>query len=130
MRISIFFFIIVLRSFESFKLNPRLAREIGPMISSLTGSHISGDDKKSFDSNYTSLPLGLWGGRLGVLLLDSINELFLENLKLLKQDLNDTNEWFPYPNDTDALEVEFNSQKAFMNLHHTYARKSVYREGE
>jgi hypothetical protein len=95
------------------------------MVRNLTDSLSSNDDRKTkekyFDTNYTSLPLGIWGGRLGVLFRDSINELFFENIKLLKEELIEG--IIPHDSDIEAMNLELDSQKAFMNLHHVYARK-------
>jgi hypothetical protein len=112
-----------MHSLESYQLDPRLARKIGDMVSNLTQVN----EKKHFNANYTSLPLGLWGGRLGVLFRDSVHELFFENLKLQKEGFNDLsnncNEETTNNKDIEAMDLELDSHKAFMNLHYVYARK-------
>lgn len=127
---------------EENELNPRLARKLGDMVSTVFNEHkqepFDSDTqheiekkKKHFDTNYTSLPLGIWGGRLGVMFRDSITDLFFEynenaDLNSLHSDdgsISSLSDGIPYNKDVEAMVKEMESQKAFMNLYHVYARK-------
>lgn len=135
-------FLLVFQTMESYNLNPRLARKIGDLVSDIFESHkqepldqdsdnIRRKKKKHFDSNYTSLPLGVWGGRLGVMFRDSINDLFFDfsahdNVDLeasCEGSINSFSDTTPYNSDIETMDKEMDSQKTFMNLHHVYVRK-------
>lgn len=103
-------------------LNPRLARNIGDMVSSVfnTSSQVPSETdsdnikkhkKEHFNSNYTSLPLGVWGGRLGVMFRDDLFEIFSSFETLTEQVI-------------DTVSKEMEVRKSFMNLHHVYAQKN------
>lgn len=107
---------------EQQNLNPHLARKLGDMVSSVFNkpsqephntdtTDIRNHKKEHFNSNYTSLPLGFWGGRLGVMFRDDINEIFSS---------------FEEPNDQEieTMNKEMEARKSFMNLHHVYAQKN------
>jgi hypothetical protein len=125
---------------ESNNLNPRLARKLTKMITSAFNVPDQEPlDKKSpekdFHANYTSLPLGVWGGRLGVMFRDDINDLFeyfqinpdeesdLEDRKIeMSSSENESNDPLFF-NNIETMEEELESQKSFMNLYHVYVRK-------
>ncbi|KAI8094455.1 hypothetical protein BDF21DRAFT_408785 [Thamnidium elegans] len=144
----------VFRSMEQYNLNPRLARKLGDMVSdqfNIPSQKPSSNDtnktkqykKEHFNTNYTSLPLGLWGGKLGVMFRDDINDLF-ENFELNQQEscprhrvqLQRTDSSSSYNNEDDdennillpeeieVMDNEMESKKSFMNLHHVYAQKN------
>ncbi|CEP13806.1 hypothetical protein [Parasitella parasitica] len=132
----------VFQTMESHDLNPRLARKLGDLTSSIFESHnqepLDQDSdhtrrrkKKHFDSKYTSLPLGVWGGRLGVIFRDSINDLFMDFIQHGDIDsaasdrgsISSSSDGIPYNEDIEIMNRELDSRKAFMNLHHVYARK-------
>lgn len=112
-----------MKDMEQHNLNPRLARKLGEMVSTVFNkpSQEPKDDdstntknlkKEHFNSNYTSLPLGVWGGRLGVMFRDDINEIFTS---------------FEGHNEQryETLGKEMQARKSFMNLHHVYAQKNA-----
>ncbi|KAI8636309.1 hypothetical protein BD408DRAFT_426345, partial [Parasitella parasitica] len=133
----------VFQMMESHDLNPRLARKLGDLTSDVFESHkqepLDQDSdqtrrrkKKHFGSNYISLPLGVWGGKLGVIFRDSINDLFMDFIQHVDLDSvasdrgsisSSSSDGIPYNDDIETMNTELDSQKAFMNLHHVYARK-------
>lgn len=129
---------VVFRSMENNNLNPRLARKLGDMVSDVFDEHkeepLDSDiEKRSrhFNTNYTSLPLGIWGGRLGVMFRDCITDFFfdynenaeLDSLQSYEGSISSLSDGIPYNKDIEAMIKEMESQKAFMNLYHVYARK-------
>jgi hypothetical protein len=91
-------------------------------------------NKKVFDAGYTSMPLGLWGGHMGVLFRDDINELFqvLELYAELHREekYNDENEDASdessvISHSIEAMDEELEARKAFMNLHHAFIQKMM-----
>ncbi|KAI9259118.1 hypothetical protein EDC94DRAFT_521197, partial [Helicostylum pulchrum] len=151
----------VFRSMEQHNLNPRLARKLGDMVSdqfNLPSQKPSSNDtnktkqykKEHFNTNYTSLPLGLWGGKLGVMFRDDINDLF-ENFELNLQESScprhrtrqlqptdssssyntsedDNASNIPQPEEIEMMDNEMESKKSFMNLYHVYAQKNNLQE--
>ncbi|GAN08826.1 type 11 methyltransferase [Mucor ambiguus] len=131
----------VFQTMEAHNLNPRLARKIGDLTSAIFDTHrqesLDQDTDqirrkmKNCNSNYTSLPLGVWGGRLGVMFRDSINDLFTDFCLHDDKDIETSHDGsissfsddIPYDEDIEAMDKEMDSQKAFMNMHHVYVRK-------
>lgn len=128
---------------ETHNLNPRLARKLADLVSDIFESHkqepldqdsdqIRRKKKKHFDANYTSLPLGVWGGTLGVIFRDSINDLFfdfsvhddLDSEASFEDSISSMSDANPYNQDIETMDKEVDLHKSFMNLHHVYARKS------
>lgn len=132
---------------ETNKLNPRLARKLTKMVSHVFNvvpdqdSTTKTTDK--FHAEYTSLPLGVWGGKLGVMFRDDINDLF-EYFQINPDEASDSeddsnnnrkielsgsenesiNDPFFYEN-IETMEEELETQKSFMNLYHVYIRKNL-----
>ncbi|CAO3594349.1 unnamed protein product [Absidia cylindrospora] len=78
----------------------------------------------SYQVNYTSLPLGVWGGRLGVLFRDDFYDA-LDALDIVTPMDRYGNalvdeEW---QTKMDMLDDELDSQKAFMNLYQIFVQK-------
>ncbi|KAI7898405.1 uncharacterized protein BX663DRAFT_525178 [Cokeromyces recurvatus] len=128
------------RAMETHNLNPRLARSLGLMIPTMF-EHPSGHDaammerrkgSSDFEANYVSLPLGVWGGRLGVMFRDSIVDFFTDFQEHMDADslasydgsVSSVSDGIPYDKDIETMLLEMESQKAFMNLHYVYAKKS------
>jgi hypothetical protein len=123
---------------ESHSLNPRMTRKLSDMIYNVVfqNTNVNKEDKKQFNDNYISLPLGLWGGRLGVMFRDDINDLF-EYFEVDREGLDSTTttdvqlssesdiDGQVYYKDIETMDEEMETQKAFMNLHHIYARKFI-----
>jgi hypothetical protein len=115
-------------------LKPRMARKLGDMVSDIFHTHdqetLDSDPnstylnkKKHFDTNYTSLPLGVWGGKLGVMFRDDINDLY-EFFKINQgEDTSDEEGGMPFYKEIETMDDEMETQKAFMNLYHVYVRK-------
>ncbi|KAI8882985.1 hypothetical protein K501DRAFT_250359 [Backusella circina FSU 941] len=125
----------VFRAMEERGLSPVLA----PKLSNILLKAFSVKDQNSnttFDTGYTSMPLGLWGGRMGVLFRDDINELF-QVLELYTElhyeekyeneddtdDKSDQNSVISHS--IEAMDEELEVRKAFMNLHTTFIQKMV-----
>ncbi|KAL7320558.1 hypothetical protein PS15m_000436 [Mucor circinelloides] len=132
----------VFQTMETHNLNPRLARKLGDLTSDIFDTHrqepldqdtdqIRRKKKKHYSSNYTSLPLGVWGGRLGVMFRDNINDLFTDFCLHDDQDteasydgsISSLSDAIPYNEDIETMDKEMDSQKSFMNMHHVYVRK-------
>ncbi|KAI9315613.1 hypothetical protein BX666DRAFT_326725 [Dichotomocladium elegans] len=59
---------------ESRSLDPKLARQLDTMVTKLAEA---GDDfQVLYHGNYASFPLGIWGGRIGVMFRDDFRGLF------------------------------------------------------
>jgi hypothetical protein len=127
---------------ETRNLNPRLARKLADLVFDIFDTHkqepldqdsdqTRGKKKKHFEANYTSLPLGVWGGTLGVIFRDSINELFfdlsvrddLDSEASYEDSISRISDAIPYNQDIETMDNEMDLQKSFMNLHHVYVRK-------
>lgn len=89
---------------ENESLDPRLARHLEDLIEKNTSI--------SCKSKYISLPLGVWGGRLGVMFRDDIHQLY-EKIILL----SDNNEAAAFEYKLELLDNELEANRAFMNLH-------------
>jgi hypothetical protein len=96
---------------ESKQLDPRLARRLQDLI-------MDREDVTS-EIKYISLPLGVWGGKLGVMFRDDIHTL----IESFQQDVADqkdnkkcrTEDELNYK--MDIMDNEMDSNRAFMNLH-------------
>lgn len=122
---------------EANNLNPRLARNLGNLVSEVfvnkrSDEEVSKKDKrKHFYANYTSLPMGVWGGRLGVMFRDDINDL-IEYFQVHQSDhtADMSNSETEYPTelnfeDIKTMEEEMECEKSFMNLYHVYTKKII-----
>ncbi|KAI8381353.1 S-adenosyl-L-methionine-dependent methyltransferase [Radiomyces spectabilis] len=101
----------VIHVMESRSLDPRLARRLHDLFDI------------SVKSNYTSLPLGVWGGRLGVMFRDDVHDLidsFQTAVAELKQ--TETRDDQQLEAEFELMDEEMELQRAFMNLHHCFAQ--------
>ncbi|KAL0097678.1 hypothetical protein J3Q64DRAFT_1714730 [Phycomyces blakesleeanus] len=107
----------VIHVIESRSLDPRLARRLQDFFHDLKQLGQS-------TSAYTSLPLGVWGGRLGVMFREDVETLF-NIFQPSVADLNDTTERSEQDMDHQFEKVnrEMEQSRAFMNLHYAYAQK-------
>lgn len=90
-------------------MDPRLARHLPDLII---------DTNIQSESRYISLPLGLWGGKLGVMFRDDVHtliETFQSDIAEQKGKLCRTEVELEYK--TDVMDLELDSNRAFMNLH-------------
>lgn len=103
---------------ESKSLDPRLARRLKDLFGDGHDRHVM------YHGSYSSLPLGVWGGRLGVMFREDIHRLF-ELFEPAVAEFNGT----PVRTDKElesafeSMDAEMESQWAFMNMHHAYAQK-------
>lgn len=94
---------------ESKGLDPRLARNLQDLITR--------EDMHS-EIKYISLPLGVWGGKLGVIFRDDVHALiesFQKEIAQFKEKQERTEDELEYK--TDIMDIELDSNHAFMNLH-------------
>ncbi|KAI7887669.1 uncharacterized protein EV154DRAFT_520377 [Mucor mucedo] len=99
----------VFKVIESKGLDPRLARNLQDLITQ--------EDMHS-EIKYISLPLGVWGGKLGVLFRDDVHTLiesFQKEIAQFKEKQERTEDELEYK--TDIMDMEMDSNRAFMNLH-------------
>ncbi|KAI9271047.1 hypothetical protein EDC94DRAFT_596946, partial [Helicostylum pulchrum] len=99
----------VIKAIESKQLDPRLARHLPDLII---------DTDIYSESRYISLPLGLWGGKLGVMFRDDVHTLiesFQSDIAEQKGKSCRTEVELEYK--TDVMDIELDSNRAFMNLH-------------
>ncbi|KAI8384627.1 uncharacterized protein BYT42DRAFT_268434 [Radiomyces spectabilis] len=109
---------IVVRKMKSRSIDPQVATHLQDFFfNELLGQpRIRGD---GYSTHYISLPLGVWGGRLGVMFRDDLHDIieYWEE----EDDAIRTNQ--ELDSALDTLDVELEREKAFMNLHYVYAQK-------
>ncbi|KAI7861023.1 hypothetical protein BDC45DRAFT_493337 [Circinella umbellata] len=113
----------VIHLMESRSLDPHFARYLQDLfffhelVEQMHQQH--GD---AYHAKYTSLPLGLWGGRIGTIFLNDLRDL-IETVHAREQ--NDYDPWTDRRMKAmlERVEEEFETHWAFMNLHHAYAQK-------
>ncbi|KAI7874718.1 hypothetical protein K492DRAFT_240693 [Lichtheimia hyalospora FSU 10163] len=127
----------VIHAMENKSLDPRLARQLNSVVGVLSQP---GDPYRMlYHGNYKSLPLGVWGGRLGVMFRDDVRSLFerfrsIVAEKQQQQHQQQQDEYSLEAQDVkhdhhtpdsvlEQLDADMDSQRAFMNLHYTYAQK-------
>ncbi|KAG0741159.1 hypothetical protein G6F62_011546 [Rhizopus arrhizus] len=82
----------IMEEVELNSLDPRLARRLGDLVE---------DERKRHEVKYISLPLGIWGGKLGVMFKDDLHSL----IEII---LNEQ---------VQEVDKELDLNRAFMNLH-------------
>lgn len=100
----------MIKAIESKSLDPRLARRLQDLI--MDREDITSEIK------YISLPLGVWGGKLGVMFRDDVHTLiesFQEDIADQKEKKCRTEDELDYK--LDIMDNELDSNRAFMNLH-------------
>jgi hypothetical protein len=104
---------IVITVIESKSLDPRMARRLQDLVTEEHQNALA-----STEAKYISLPLGVWGGRLGVMFRDDIHTL-IESYQYHVAELNKkpcrTEDELEYK--MDIMDNEMDSNHAFMNLH-------------
>ncbi|KAI8987976.1 hypothetical protein BDF20DRAFT_832861 [Mycotypha africana] len=133
----------VFQIMERHNINPRLARKLSSLVqniferedqkpSPIDTREMLQKKQQRFYMNYTSLPIGKWGGKLGVLFRDAINDLYLD-IKMhecadsdvsYEGSVSSLSDAIPYDSDIETMARELESRKAFMNIYHVYVRKS------
>lgn len=101
----------VIKVLESKNLDPRLARKLQEVIVDETAVTL-------FQIKYISLPLGVWGGKLGVMFRDDVHALitsFQGEVATLKEKACRSEDELEYK--MDQMDAELDSNRAFMNLH-------------
>ncbi|CAO3624059.1 unnamed protein product [Cunninghamella blakesleeana] len=107
------------------KLDPRLPRHLQDMFFKLLVDQSPTNRQNSYNVMYNSLPLGVWGGRLGVMFRDDIHDI-LDHFHIATTcaDKNGNplteKEW---QSTCDLLDDELEAEMAFMNLYQIYAQK-------
>ncbi|ORX56814.1 hypothetical protein DM01DRAFT_1382245 [Hesseltinella vesiculosa] len=107
----------IIHMLESDDLDPRLARRLPDLWL---------DQGAQAVSWYTSLPIGVWGGRLGIMFREEVHSLF-ESLQpyiaIYSETVCRTDEQMDSL--LDQLDAEMDLQRSFMNLHHCYVQKPL-----
>ncbi|CAO3636411.1 unnamed protein product [Cunninghamella blakesleeana] len=107
----------VIHLMESKSLDPRLARRLPDLLEEAT-LPITG---------YVSLPIGVWGGRLGVMFREEVHLLF-ESVRAYITDDDDKQAECKSDQDLELmlnhLDQEMEIQRSFMNIHYCFAQKS------
>lgn len=109
----------MISAIESQSLDPRLARRLQDLV-------VEQEEKTHIEVKYISLPLGVWGGRLGVMFRDDIHTL-IESYQPEIADLNQK----PVRSETELeykielMDHELDSNRAFMNLHLMVIQKAM-----
>lgn len=136
-RVTLLIRSLVIHAMENKALDPRLARQLNSVVGDLSQP---GDScRLLYHGNYKSLPLGVWGGRLGVMFRDDVRSLFerFRSIVAEKQQQHQHQQQDEYslaaedvnpPQHTpdsvlEQLDADMDSERAFMNLHYTYAQK-------
>lgn len=97
---------------ESKSLDPRLARRLPDLLDETITNEM-------VEAKYISLPLGVWGGRLGVMFRDDVHAL-IESMQIDVADLKENGQVrsdgeLDYK--LDIMDHELDANRAFMNLH-------------
>ncbi|KAI8370028.1 hypothetical protein EDC96DRAFT_502793 [Choanephora cucurbitarum] len=94
----------VIQLYESKKLDPRLARRLIDLV-------VDPSLHLTVKARYVSLPIGVWGGRLGVLFRDDVHHL----MESVQQEIGQTEDELEHKLEMMDKEMEMN--RSFMNLH-------------
>ncbi|ORZ26179.1 hypothetical protein BCR42DRAFT_401747 [Absidia repens] len=96
-----------------------------PPSSSLAKPLSSTNNNNNITAGYTSLPVGVWGGRLGVMFREDVHTL-MESVQVWVSQYKDSEcrSDKDLENELDEMDNEMEIQRSFMNLHHCYAQKS------
>ena len=109
----------MISAIESQSLDPRLARRLQDLVA-------EDQDKTHVEVKYISLPLGVWGGRLGVMFRDDIHVL----IESYQPEIADASQK-PARSDTELdykmelMDHELDANRAFMNLHLMVIQKAM-----
>ncbi|KAI8099762.1 uncharacterized protein BX664DRAFT_256156 [Halteromyces radiatus] len=124
----------VIHMMESRSLDPRLARRLPDILEEIIMESISTSSTTSSTSSnavhitsakYTSLPIGVWGGRLGVMFREDLHTL-MESVQvwISQYKESDCRSDQDLEKELDQMDNEMELQRSFMNLHHCYAQKT------
>ncbi|KAI8378990.1 hypothetical protein BD560DRAFT_389202 [Blakeslea trispora] len=94
----------VIQVCESKQLDPRLARRLADLVD---GSSVS------IKARYISLPIGVWGGRLGVLFREDVHQLIAS----VQHDLSNCRTEDELEESLESMDREMEANRSFMNLH-------------
>ncbi|KAI8054939.1 uncharacterized protein B0P05DRAFT_560825 [Gilbertella persicaria] len=105
----------VISVIESKKLDPRLARRLLDLVSPTITTK----------AKYVSLPIGVWGGRLGVIFRDDIHHL-IESFQPHIAELNSVQcrTEDELESKIEMMDQEVDANRSFMNLHLLFISKS------
>ncbi|KAK4508830.1 uncharacterized protein ATC70_013453 [Mucor velutinosus] len=109
----------VISAIESQSLDPRLARRLQDLV-------VEEKVKTHIEVKYISLPLGVWGGRLGVMFRDDIHALiesYQPEIAEASQKPARSEAELEYK--TELMDHELDSNRAFMNLHLMVIQKAM-----
>lgn len=116
--------LIVIQLMESRSLDPFFARHLQDvflmheLVEQMQQQH--GD---AYHAKYISLPLGVWGGRIGVMFRDDLHDL-VESIQLSQQLADDTEVVYKeFMATLEKVDEELETHHAFMNLYHAYTQK-------
>ena len=101
--------ILVINVIEAKSWNPKLAIQLKKLIT---------DPVVSTEIKFFSLPLGIWGGTLGVMFRDDVHkliELFQEQIAVQNEKRCRTEDELDYK--MEIMDSEMQVNRAFMNLH-------------
>ncbi|KAI9278662.1 hypothetical protein BDA99DRAFT_567346 [Phascolomyces articulosus] len=116
----------VIHVIESKSLDPRLARQLKDIFGNLIRPDQEEEDhyRMLYHGNYASLPLGIWGGRIGVMFREDLHELFeLFQPAIAESNQTETRTELELESAFETMDAEMDLQRAFMNLHFAYAQK-------
>ena len=114
----IFFLVSVIHATEDLKLSPRVARN-------LPGLFPDKSKVSSADTRYLSMPIGMWGGRLGVLFKEDLFMFTKKCQPAVAQARNiqqRTDEEFQ--NEMERVSREVEVYRCFMNFHAYWVEKA------
>lgn len=111
---------LVIHVMEAKSLDPRLARQLKDALKNQNDTTYHG----LTNGRYASLPLGVWGGRIGILFRDDIHDLF-ERFQVAVAEHNQMAERtdLELESDFDEMDQEMGQYRAFMNLHYVWSQK-------
>ncbi|ORX43090.1 hypothetical protein DM01DRAFT_1203391 [Hesseltinella vesiculosa] len=107
------------------RLDPTMARHLQDLFFELLIQDQPSRQRQHYEVAYTSLPLGVWGGRIGVTFRDDLHDLW-DALKVAtlpvksEEDPLSEQEWEDM---TGTLDDTLDTEKCFMNLYQFYTKK-------
>ncbi|CAO3589574.1 unnamed protein product [Absidia cylindrospora] len=125
----------VVSAMKKRKLDPRLPRHLQDLFFKLLVEDQPASSRRrqtSYQVKYNSLPLGVWGGRMGVMFRDDIHDVLdaldVTTTSPVDDDPSDKDDEQRLPEHdwkatTDVLDDELDSHMAFMNLYQIFAQK-------
>jgi hypothetical protein len=115
---NLFTFFIVIHAIEAMNLSPRVARNLPGLFPDETKVAMA-------DSRYLSMPIGMWGGRLGVLFKEDLF-MFTKKCQPAVAQVRNTRQRGDdeFMRDMEKVAREVEAYRSFMNFHAYWVEKA------